>query len=173
MDVGEDRFEVLGFWIALDDVHRLQMEGMSEAMPNAVEVGEIGEGLHIVERIEHLFGGGIAGTGKEEGASAAQDGFADLQSPTFGRGRGDAFADLRDGELAEPFAEGDLLLWCELTEERGGALLAFDEVDAPLGSGIDGLRRWRGRPVWELLLSSIAVTPHPTLSPAGRRKLRR
>src|SRR5688572_15613875 len=116
---------------------------MCEAMPNAIKVGEVREWLHVVERIEHLFGGGVAGTGEEESASAAQDGFADLQSPTFGGGRGDALSDLRDGELAEPVAEGDLLLWCELMEERGGALLAFDEVDAPLRGGIDGLRRWR------------------------------
>ena len=76
-------------WIALNQVHRLQMEGVSEAMPNAIEVGEIGEWLHVLERIEHFFRGGVVGTGEEKGASVAQDGFADLQSPTFGSGRGD------------------------------------------------------------------------------------
>ena len=71
-------------------------------MPNAIEVGEIGEWLHVLERIEHFFRGGVAGTGEEEGASVAQDGFADLQSPTFGSGRGDALPDLRDGDFEKP-----------------------------------------------------------------------
>ena len=116
---------------------------MGEALAHAIEVGEVCERQHVVERIEHFFSGGIVRAREEESASAPQDRFADLQSPTFGCGRGDALANLRDGEFAEPFAESELLLWCELTEERGGALLAFDEVDAPLGGGIDGLRRWR------------------------------